>query len=70
MLVSTESKQIMQNHYKAIGGDLNKSWSARMKAAMPESFKNASIDLINIHLENMSEEELARSKRTLKQLGG
>ena len=70
MIVSSESKEIMQTHYNVIGGDLNKTWSDRMKEAMPGSFRNASIDLIRLHLKTMDADDTARALRTLKEICG
>ena len=70
MLVSQASKEIMQTHYKAIGGDMNKSWSNRMKSAMVENFQKAQVELINRHWNNMDADTQKRALRTLKQLGG
>ena len=70
MEVSSESKEIMQAHYNVIGGDLDKSWSNRMKLVMPESFNDAQIALINLHLKTMNADDTARALRTLKEICG
>ena len=68
MLVSSESKEIMQTHYNVIGGDLNKSWSNRMKSVMLDSMQEAQVELINLHLKTMNEVDTVRALKTLKQI--
>lgn len=70
MIVSTESQKVMDNCFKAIGGDLNKLLSGRVINSMGDYMPLASAELIGVHFAGMDEVTRKRALRTLKQIGG
>ena len=68
--VSDTAKQIMDNHLKSIGGDINRQYSPEFQVKINNNMRLAQIELIDSHYNDMDDLTKARADRTLKQIGG